>query len=75
MWLLQLDERDAALRFVKGRGLMDAAYESVQERRLQILRKDADFRTQPSSLVNELELQDPASEAHMQPVLKILLDL
>ena len=35
MWLLQLDERNAALRFVKGRGLMDAAFESVQERGLQ----------------------------------------
>ena len=47
---------------MKGRGLMDATFESVQERELQILQKDADLRTQPSKHL-------------MQSILKIILDL
>jgi len=34
LWLLQFDERDAVLRSMKGRGLMDMAFEFVQERGL-----------------------------------------
>ena len=35
LWLLQLEERNAALSFMKDRGLMDTAFESTHERGLQ----------------------------------------